>query len=379
MSYKITLMPGDGTGPEITKATKMVLEATGVKFHWDLAVAGEGAQDMFGTPLPDYVLESIKRNKIALKGPITTPVGHGFRSVNVALRQNLDLYSCLRPTKTYPGAPTPFKDVDIIVVRENTEDLYAGVEFEKRTPGAAKLINLIKESTNYKGKLNSDTGFSLKIASEAGIRRIVKFAFDYARTHGRKKVSVVHKANIIRASDGFFLDVARDVARKYHDVEFDDIIIDTLCMRLVRMPQQFDVIVLSNLYGDLISELCAGLVGGMGVAPGANIGDEIAVFEPTHGSAPKYAGLNKINPMSMMLSGVLMLRHLGEMDAADRMENAIAAVIAEGKAVTYDLMPQEHPPVGTMQVAEAIVEKLQSGAMEAAKAGGNGKKKAAQA
>ena len=359
MPYKITLIPGDGTGPEVTKATKKVLEATGVKFQWELAVAGGNAQDMFGTPLPEYVLDSIRRNKVALKGPITTPVGHGFRSVNVALRQALELYACLRPTKTYPGAPTPFQDVDIVVVRENTEDLYAGIEFERRTPATTKIINLIREITSDGNRISDDAGFSLKIATEKGITRVVKFAFEYARSHGRKKVSIIHKANIIRASDGLFLDVAKKVARDYPDIEFDDVIIDTLCMRLVRSPEQFDVIVLSNLYGDFISELCAGLVGGLGMAPGANIGDGIAVFEPTHGSAPKYAGQDKVNPMAMMLSGVLMLRHLGEVEAADRLEKAIAAVVAEGRNVTYDLRPTACPPVGTARVAEAVIEKLQ--------------------
>jgi len=357
--YKVTLIPGDGIGPEITKAAKSVLEATGVKFFWELAVAGERALDMFGTPLPEYVTESIKRNKVALKGPITTPVGHGFRSVNVGLRQHLDLYACLRPSKHYPGAPTPFKDVDIVVVRENTEGLYAGIEFERRTPGAAKLVQLIRETTPHGDKVGEDTGFSLKVATEHGIRRIVKFAFEYALSHGREKVSIVHKANILRASDAFFLDVAAKVARGYPDVHFDDVIIDTLCMRLVRSPEEFDMLVLSNLYGDFISELCAGLVGGLGIAPGANIGDDIAVFEPTHGSAPKYAGQDKVNPISMMLSGAMMLRYLGEMDAADRLETAIAAVVAEGKDVTYDLKPVDHPPVGTARVAEAVIEKLQ--------------------
>jgi len=356
MAYKITLIPGDGIGPEVVKAAKRVLEATGIEFYWDLAIAGEGAQDIFGTPLPDYVLESILRNKVALKGPITTPVGHGFRSVNVALRRALDLYACLRPAKTYPGAPTPYQGVDIVVVRENTEDLYAGIEFERRSPQAAKLIQLIREVKP--DGIREDTGFSLKIASETGTRRIVKFAFEYARINGRKKVTAVHKANIIRASDGLFLDVAREVAKDYSDIQFDDVIIDTLCMRLVRGPQQFDVIVLPNLYGDLVSELCAGLVGGLGMAPGANIGDGIAVFEPTHGSAPKYSGQNKINPMAMMLSGVMMLRYLGEGEAANRLERAIAAVIAEGRSVTYDLKPNSNPPVGTSQVADAVIEKL---------------------
>ncbi|HJX69993.1 MAG TPA: isocitrate/isopropylmalate family dehydrogenase, partial [Dehalococcoidia bacterium] len=288
MSYKVTLIPGDGIGPEVTKATKRVLEATGVEFQWDLAVAGEGAQDKFGTPLPEYVLESIRRNKIALKGPITTPVGHGFRSVNVALRQKLELYTCLRPCKVYPGAPTRYQKVDIVVVRENTEDLYAGIEFEKGSTQATRLINLMHEIAP--DKIREDSSFSLKVASEMGARRIARFAFKYAQDNGRKKVTAVHKANILKASDGLFLNVARQVAKDYPDIQFDDVIIDTLCMRLVRAPEQFDVLVLPNLYGDFVSELCAGLIGGLGVAPGANIGDDIAVFEPTHGSAPKYAG-----------------------------------------------------------------------------------------
>jgi isocitrate dehydrogenase (NAD+) len=356
MPYRVTLIPGDGIGPEVTKATQRVLEATGVKFHWDLAIAGEGAQDMFGTPLPDYVLESIRRNKVALKGPITTPVGHGFRSVNVALRQRLDLYVCLRPCKTYQGAPTLYEKVDIVVVRENTEDLYAGIEFERMSPEAAKLISLMHEIAP--DKIKPDSSFSLKVASETGARRIVKFAFEYARANSRKKVTAVHKANILKASDGLFLDVAREVAKNYPDIQFEDVIIDTLCMRLVRRPEQFDVLVLPNLYGDFVSELCAGLIGGLGLAPGANIGDNIAVFEPTHGSAPKYAGQDKVNPMAMMLSGVMMLQHLGEKKAADKMERAIAAVTAEGKNVTYDLKPNNSPPVGTSRVAEAVIEKL---------------------
>jgi len=356
MPYKITLIPGDGIGPEVTRATKKVLEATGVKFHWELATAGEGAQDTFGTPLPDFVLESIRRNKVALKGPITTPVGHGFRSVNVALRQRLDLYVCLRPCKTYPGAPTPYEKVDIVVVRENTEDLYAGIEFEKMSPEATELISLMHKIAP--DKIKPDSSFSLKVASETGARRIVKFAFEYARANNRKKVTAVHKANILKASDGLFLNVAREVAKDYPDIQFDDVIIDTLCMRLVRIPQQFDILVLPNLYGDFVSELCAGLIGGLGLAPGANIGDEIAVFEPTHGSAPKYAGQDKVNPMAMMLSGVMMLRHLGEKKAADKLERAIAAVTAEGKNVTYDLKLDNSPPVGTSRVAEAVIEKL---------------------
>ena len=357
MAYKITLIPGDGIGPEVTKAAKRVLEATGVKFQWDLAIAGEGAQDIFGTPLPDYIFDSLRRNKVALKGPITTPVGQGFRSVNVTLRRTLDLYACLRPCKTYEGVPTPYKNVDIVVVRENTEDLYAGIEFERRSPETVKLVSLIKETVG--GTIKDGAGFSVKMISEAGTRRIVKFAFEYARANGRKKVTAVHKANIMKYSDGLFLAVAREVAREYLDIEFDDVIVDTLCMRLVRDPQQYDVLVLPNLYGDFVSELCAGLIGGLGLAPGANVGDEVAVFEPTHGSAPKYTGQNKVNPMAMMLSGVMMLRYLGETKAADRLERAIAAVIKEGKNVTYDLKPNPGPPVGTSQVADAVIEKLE--------------------
>jgi isocitrate dehydrogenase (NAD+) len=356
MAYKVTLIPGDGIGPEITRATKRVLEATGVSFRWELAVAGNRAQDMFGTPLPDYVLDSITRNKVALKGPITTPVGHGFRSVNVVLRQTLNLYACLRPCKTYPGAPSLYSDVDIVIVRENTEGLYGGVEFDVWSPGALKLQELISEVLDK--QVGKDTGFSVKITSERASRRIVKFAFDYAKDHGRKKVTAVHKANILRSSDGFFLDIAREVAREYPQIEFDEVIIDALCMELVRKPHLFDVLVLPNLYGDFISDLCAGLVGGMGVVPGANIGDGVAIFEPNHGSAPKYSGKNKVNPMAMMLSGVMMLRHLGEVEAADRLEGAIASVVAEGKSVTYDLKPNHHPPVGTSEAADAVIEKL---------------------
>ncbi len=357
MPYKVTLIPGDGIGPEVTKATKMVLEATGVKFYWDLSIAGDGAQDLFGTPLPDYILDSINRNKVALKGPITTPVGYGFRSVNVALRRLLDLYACLRPCKTYPGVPTPYQGVDIVIVRENTEDLYVGIEFERRSPEAAKLIALISETLGEEVK--KDSGFSIKMISEIGSRRITKFAFEYAQNWGRKKVTVVHKANIMRSSDGLFLNTAREVARDYPHIEFNDIIVDTLCMQLVRYPQQFDILVLPNLYGDLISELCAGLVGGLGLAPGANIGEGIAVFEPTHGSAPKYVGQNKVNPMAMMLSGVMLLHYLGEREAAERLEEAIAQVIAEGKSITYDLRPNPNPPVGTSQVADAVIAKLE--------------------
>jgi isocitrate dehydrogenase (NAD+) len=324
-----------------------------------LAYAGADVVDEFGTPLPDYVFESIRKNKVALKGPVTTPVGSGFRSVNVALRKGLDLYACLRPCKTYPGAPTSFKDVDIVVVRENTEDLYSGIEFEEGTPEAMRLIELVSETVG--DAVRQDSGFSLKTISKTCSQRIVRFAFDYARGNQRKKVTAVHKANIMKFSDGLFLAVAREVAQEYPDIKFEDRLVDNTTMQLVKRPQQFDVIVAPNLYGDIISDLCAGLVGGLGVAPGANLGDDIAVFEPTHGSAPKYAGKNKVNPMAMMLSGVMMLRHLGETKAANRLEKAIAEVIAEGKNVTYDLKPEAErsQAVGTSQVADAVIEKLE--------------------
>jgi isocitrate dehydrogenase (NAD+) len=358
LAYNITLIPGDGVGPEITEATRRVLEATGVKFKWELAYAGAEVMAKEGTPLPDSVIKSIKRNKVALKGPVTTPIGTGFRSVNVALRKALDLYACVRPCKTYPGAPTPYKDVDIVIIRENTEDLYAGVEFER---GTAEAMGLIKFINNQKGNvIREDAGLSIKMITEFGTRRIVKYAFEYARRYKRKKVTATQKANIMKFSDGLFLSVAREVAKDYPGIEFQDALIDNLCMQLVRRPQEYDVIVAPNLYGDIISDLCAGLIGGLGLAPGANIGEGIALFEPTHGSAPKYTGQNKVNPMAMMLSGMLMLKHIGEDKAADRLERAIAAVIKEGKNVTYDMKSRRDDPsaAGTSQIADAVIEKL---------------------
>ena len=360
MTYTITLIPGDGIGPEVTEAARRVLEATGVDFHWEIAYAGANAEEKFGAVLPDSTLQSIRKNRVALKGPVTTPVGSGFRSVNVALRKTLDLYAGLRPCKTYPGAPSQFKDVDIVVVRENTEDLYSGIEFVEGTPEMVRLLKLIAEMTG--NKVSKDSGISLKVISETASRRIVRFAFNYARNYHRKRVTAVHKANIMKFSDGLFLATAREVAKDYPDVEFNDVIVDNLCMQLVRRPQQFDVLVLPNLYGDIVSELCAGLVGGLGVTPGANLGDDLAIFESTHGSAPKYKGQNKVNPMAMILSGVMMLRHLGETKAAERLERAVAEVIAEGKNVTYDMKPNmpDAKVVGTSQVAEAIIKKLRS-------------------
>lgn len=358
MSYNVTLIPGDGVGPEISAATRMVLDATGVKFNWEVQEAGEDVYAAEGNPLPDRVIESIKRTRLAIKGPVTTPVGTGFRSVNVTLRQALDLYSCLRPCRSFKGARTRYEDIDIVIVRENTEDLYAGIEFQKGTPGALGLIEYIKTAS---GKvITEDSGISIKPISVHGTERIVKFAFEYARKNGRKKVTSVHKANIMKFSDGLFLEVSREVAKQYPDIEFEDRIIDNMCMQLVQKPELYDVLVLPNLYGDIVSDLAAGLIGGLGLAPGANIGADMAVFEPTHGSAPKYKGQNKMNPFGMMLSGVMMLRHIGEMDAARKMEGAIATVIEEGRDVTYDMKPSPDDPtaVSTTRVAEAVIEKM---------------------
>jgi len=359
--YTITLIPGDGVGPEISEATKRVIEATEVPIKWDIQDAGEDVYRKEGNPLPDRVIGSIRKNKVAIKGPVTTPVGTGFRSVNVTLRQELDLYSCLRPCRSFIGARTRYENIDLIIVRENTEDLYAGIEFRKGSGETKKLIDFIK--TSSKKIIRDDSGISIKPISVYGTERIVRFAFEYARKNKRKKVTAVHKANIMKYSDGLFLDVARSVAANYSDIEFEDRIVDNMCMQLVQKPELYDVMVLPNLYGDIISDLAAGLIGGLGLAPGANIGDEMAVFEPTHGSAPKYKGLNKVNPFAMMLSGVMMLRHLNETSAADRLEKAIAMVIAEGSYVTYDMKPRPDDPtaVGTSEVADAVIRELKEG------------------
>lgn len=360
-TYRVTLIPGDGTGPEISEATRRVLDATGVKFDWDVQHAGESVMEEYGTPLPDHVLESIRRNKIAIKGPITTPVGTGFRSVNVALRKELDLYMCLRPCKHYKGVRSRYQDVDLVIVRENHEDLYAGIEFEQGSAEARKLIDFLADLGSR--RIREDSGISIKPISVTGTRRIVKGAFEYAIKNGRKKITIVHKANIMKYTDGLWLRVGQEVAEEYKDsgIEFEDRIVDNMCMQLVQKPELYDVLVLPNLYGDIVSDLGAGLIGGLGVAPGGNIGDEAAVFEPTHGSAPKYTGQNKVNPMAMMLSGVLMLKHLEEMDAADRLESALAEVIEEGKDVTYDMKPNRDDPtsVGTAEVADAVIQKLE--------------------
>jgi isocitrate dehydrogenase (NAD+) len=335
MAQKVTLIPGDGIGPELAEATRRVLDASGVKLDWEVVAAGEAVMAKEGTPLPQYVLDSIVRNKVAIKGPITTPVGEGFRSVNVSLRQTLGLYANLRPVRSIPGLKTRYDDVDLVIVRENTEDLYAGIEH----------------------KVGPDAAESIKIITRAASERIARFAFDYAVANDRRKVTAVHKANIMKLSDGLFLESCRTVAAGYEGkVEFEDRIVDNMCMQLVQKPHLYDVLVLPNLYGDIVSDLAAGLVGGLGVAPGANIGTEAAVFEAVHGSAPKYAGQNKANPTALMLSGVLLLRHIGEQAAAQRVEDAIRAVIAEGKAVTYDLGGS----AGTSDFADAIVARLES-------------------
>jgi isocitrate dehydrogenase (NAD+) len=333
MANNITLIPGDGIGPEILAAARRVIDASGVKINWEIVEAGEAMIEKYGTPLPEYVLDSIKKNKIALKGPLTTPVGEGFRSVNVALRQSLNLYANVRPARNLPGIETRFQDVDLVIVRENTEDLYAGVEH----------------------MVGKDAAESIKIITREASMRIARYAFELARREGRQKVTAVHKANIMKLSDGLFLECARETAQSYPDIEFEDYIVDALFMKLVQTPENFDVLLLPNLYGDIVSDICAGLVGGLGVVPGANIGAEHAVFEPVHGSAPKYAGKNKANPLAALLSGVMMLRHLGEMAAADRIMQGVIKVLAEKKAVTYDLGGD----AGTSDTADAIIASME--------------------
>ena len=335
MAQTVTLIPGDGIGPELAEATRRVLDASGVKLDWEVREAGEAMLAKEGTPLPQSVLDSILRNKVAIKGPITTPVGVGFRSVNVALRQTLGLYANLRPVRSIPGLKTRYDDVDLVIVRENTEDLYGGIEH----------------------MVGPDAAESIKIITRAASERIARFAFEYAVANDRRKVTAVHKANIMKFSDGLFLESCRTIAAQYEGkIAFEDRIVDNMCMQLVQKPELYDVLVLPNLYGDIVSDLCAGLVGGLGVAPGANIGTEAAVFEAVHGSAPKYAGQNKANPTALMLSGVLLLRHIGQQSAAERVEAAIRAVIAEGRTVTYDLGGS----AGTSEFADAIVARLES-------------------
>jgi len=358
LAYQVTLIRGDGTGPELVEATRRVLEGTGVPFEWDVVEAGVDIMETAGTPLPDNVLASIRKNKVALKGPITTPIGTGFRSVNVALRKELDLYACIRPCKSYVGVRSRYSDVDLVIVRENTEDLYAGVEYPVDSPEAGQIIGMAG------GKIRQDSAISIKPISRTGSRQIVKAAFDYAVENGRKKVTAVAKANIMKYTDGLFYEIAREVAKDYESqVEYDEWLVDAMCMQLVQKPENYDVLVMENLYGDILSDLCAGLVGGLGVAPGANIGVDTALFEATHGSAPKYKGQNKVNPTALILSGYLMLKYLKEDEAAARLEKAVADVIAEGKNVTYDMKADRNDPtaVGTAEMADAIIAKMQAG------------------
>lgn len=346
--YKITLIPGDGTGPEITEVVKEVIAATGIKIQWETVLAGEEAIKKYGTPLPEEVFSSILKNKVALKGPITTPIGTGFRSVNVTLRQELGLYACVRPCKLYPGVKSLYKDIDLIIIRENTEDLYIGVEFPAQSNQAKEIIALSE------GKIHPSAAISIKPISREASEHIVEFAFNYALKHKRKKVTAVTKANIMKYTDGLFLETAREVAKKYPQIEYEEKLIDNMCMQLIQKPQIYDVLVLPNLYGDILSDLCAGLIGGLGLAPGANYGEGIALFEAVHGSAPKYKEQNKVNPVGMTLSAKLMLEHLGEKEKARKLERAVAKVIAEGKTVTYDLGGN----AGTREMGEAIIRQL---------------------
>jgi isocitrate dehydrogenase (NAD+) len=358
---KVTLIKGDGTGPELAEAARRCIDALGAPIEWDIQEAGTEVMQTAGTPLPDATIESLRKNGIGLKAPITTPVGTGFRSVNVHLRQLFDLYACVRPCKSYKGVRSRYDKIDLVVIRENTEDLYAGIEFEKQNQETLELIDWLNKHS--KKKIGPNAGISIKPISVEGTQRIVRFAFEYARKNNRRKVTSVHKANIMKHTDGLWLEVSRQVAAEYPDIEFEDRIVDNMCMQLVQKPELYDVLVLPNLYGDILSDLCAGLVGGLGVAPGANIGEKGAIFEATHGSAPKYKGLNKVNPTALILSGMLMLRHLGYTQEADRLEQAVAAVIAEGKYVTYDLKPDPNDPaaVGTQQMADAIIRKIRTG------------------
>lgn len=332
MDHKVTLIPGDGIGPEVIGAARKIIDASGANIEWDVVKAGEEVIEEFGTPLPEYVLESIKRNKVALKGPVTTPVGKGFKSVNVTLRQTLNLYSNIRPIKTYAGIKSRYENVDLVIFRENTEDLYAGIEH----------------------MVSDEIAESIKIISKKASDRIVRAAFEYARKNNRKKVSAVHKANIMKLSDGLFLKCARNIAKEYSDIEFEDVIVDAMSMKLVLDPEKYDVLVMPNLYGDILSDMAAGLVGGLGMVPGANIGESGAVFEPAHGSAPDIAGMNKSNPIAAVLSGIMMLKHIGEFDAAAKIEKAIEKVIRDGKHVTPDLGGN----AGTSDFTEAIIKEM---------------------
>jgi len=355
---EVTLITGDGIGPEIAQAARRCIDSTEPGIKWDVKEAGIEVMEKVGTPLPEETLASIEKNGVALKAPITTPVGKGYRSLNVHLRQKYDLYACLRPCKSYEGVRSRYTDIDLVIVRENTEGLYAGIEFEKGKDDTDELIDWL--NNHRESQIRKDSGISIKPISVTGTKKIVRFAFEYARKMGRSKVTSVHKANIMKFSDGLWLEVSREIAKDYSDIEFEDRIVDNMCMQLIQKPELYDVIVLPNLYGDILSDLCAGLIGGLGVAPGANIGDNAAIFEATHGSAPKYKGQNKVNPTALILSGVMLLRHIGKLAEADKLESAVTSVIAEGKSVTYDMKDDRNDPtaVGTSQMADAIIEKI---------------------
>ncbi|MGA8016573.1 MAG: isocitrate/isopropylmalate dehydrogenase family protein [Candidatus Dormiibacterota bacterium] len=357
--HTVTLIPGDGIGYEVSEAARRVIDAAGAGIEWEVHDAGLDVIERYGEPMPPHVLESIRRNRVAIKGPLTTPVGHGMRSVNVALRKELDLYALVRPCKSYPGVRSRYRDIDLVIIRENTEDLYAGIEFEEGRPETLKLIEDIAELGGH--HIRTDSGISIKPISVFGTQRVFRFAFKWAKAKGRHKITAVHKANIMKHTDGLWLRTGREVAEEFPEVEFEDRIVDNMSMQLVQKPELYDVMVMPNLYGDILSDLCAGLVGGLGLAPGANMGDDIAVFEATHGSAPRYAGKNVANPMAMMFSGVLMLQHLGEVEAATHLEAALAAVIARGESVTYDMKERRDDPtaVGTSQVADAVIAEME--------------------
>ena len=358
MAYAVTLIPGDGIGPEVSTATQAVLDASGVKIDWDVQQAGLNALERVGDVLPEATLDSIRRNKVGLKGPMTTPIGTGFRSVNVGLRQALGLYANLRPGRTMPGVRSRFDDVDLVIVRENLEGMYTGIEFDAGTPEAAVVIGAI--NAHSKKQVDPAAAISIKLITAAESRRITRFAFEYAKANGRKKVTAVHKANIMKFSDGLFLREAQAVAAEYPEIEFNDRIVDNMCMQLVQKPEEYDLLVMPNLYGDIVSDLVAGMVGGLGVAPSGNIGEDGAVFEPIHGSAPSHAGKNEANPTAMILSGALMLRHLGERAAAEQVEQAVRAVVAEGKDVTYDLRADRDPSKAatTTEMTAAIIGRM---------------------
>lgn len=359
MAHEVTLIRGDGTGPELMQAARRVLEATGVKFNWDVQDAGVDVMETHGTPLPEAVLESIRRTHVAYKSPITTPIGTGFRSVNVAIRKEFQQYANVRPAKSYPGVRSKYQNIDLIMIRENTEDLYAGIEFEMGKPETKELIGWIR-GKQPKAQIFDDAGISIKPISVTGTRRFAQFGFDYARKHKRKKITAVAKANIMKYTDGLYYDVVREIAKGYPEIQYEEMLVDNMCMQLVQKPELYDVLLCPNLYGDILSDLCAGLVGGLGVGPGANIGDHSAMFEAVHGSAPKYKGFNKVNPTALILAGMMMLDYLGEEDAARRLEQAVAAVIVEGKHVTYDMKADRNDPtaVGTQEMADAIIAKL---------------------